>query len=67
MQDLDDACYYHADGFTKHTVTVMTCWDSDRLDLGRVGIRPAPKYLCTDAAKQTEVIQKCYAASIRGH
>ena len=52
MQDLDDACYYHADGFTKHTITVMTCWDSDRLDLGRVGIKPDTKYLCTDAAKE---------------
>lgn len=51
MQDLDDACYYHADGFTKHTVTVMTCWDSDRLDLGRVGITPNEKYLCTTYAK----------------
>lgn len=52
MQDLDDACYYHADGFTKHTITVMTCWDSDRLDLGRVGIKPDAKYLCTDAARE---------------
>ena len=51
MQDLDDACYYHADGYTKHTITVMTCWDSDRLDLGRVGIKPAAKYLCTEASK----------------
>ena len=51
MQDLVDACYYHADGYTKHTITVMTCWDSDRLDLGRVGIKPAAKYLCTEAAK----------------
>ena len=51
MQDLDDACYYHADGYTKHTITVMTCWDSDRLDLGRVGIKPAAKYLCTRTAK----------------
>ena len=51
MQDLDDACYYHADGYTKHTVTVMTCWDSDRLDLGRVGVEPDPKYLCTDIGK----------------
>ena len=52
MQDLDDACYYHADGFTKHTITVMTCWDSDRLDLGRVGIKPNAQYLCTTAAKK---------------
>ena len=66
LSDLVYACHWHSHGKTHASATVMTCWDSDRLDLGRVGIRPAPKYLCTDAAKQPEVIQKCYAASIRG-
>ena len=67
LSDLVYACYWHSHGKTRASATVMTCWDSDRLDLGRVGIRPAPKYLCTDAAKQAEVIQKCFATSIRGH
>jgi len=32
-------------------VTVLTCWDADRLDLGRVGKTVDPNRLCTDAAK----------------
>ena len=34
----------------------QTCWDADRLDLGRVGILPDPAKLCTEAAKDSEVI-----------
>ena len=36
--------------------TIQTCWDADRLDLGRVGITPDPSWLCTEAAKRPEVI-----------
>ena len=66
LTDLVYACHWHSHGKTIASPTIMTCWDSDRLDLGRVGIRPSPKYLCTDAAKQEDVIQKCYASSIQG-
>jgi len=36
----------------KHTtdVTIATCWDADRLDLGRVGTTPDEKYLLTTEA-----------------
>jgi len=37
---LYDACAGHADGDTEADITVQTCWDADRLDLGRVGICP---------------------------
>ena len=30
----------------------MTCWDADRLDLGRVGIIPDSKYLFNAEAKR---------------
>ena len=30
--------------------TIQTCWDADRLDLGRVGIFPSAKYLSQEAA-----------------
>lgn len=50
------ACAHHTDGMTEADVTMQVCWDSDRLDLGRVGIVPAPKKLCTPAAKTWEVI-----------
>ena len=53
---LETACAYHTDSLTIGDITVQTCWDSDRLDLGRAGIIPDPKYLCTDAAKQPEFL-----------
>src|SRR5512134_2068752 len=34
------ACRHHSDGLRDADVTVQTCWDADRLDLGRVGKRP---------------------------
>ena len=33
-------------------VTIAVCWDADRLDLGRVGKQPDPRFLTTRAAKQ---------------
>ena len=51
LEELVYACHWHSHGHTTGTPTVMTCWDSDRLDLGRVGKKPLPKYLCTDVAK----------------
>jgi uncharacterized protein len=50
------ACCYHTDGHTDNDITVQTCWDADRLDLGRVGIAPDPRYLCTIAAKEPTLI-----------
>lgn len=63
---LYDACARHTDGLVDGDVTVQTCWDADRLDLGRVGIRPAAKYLCTDAAKNLEVIEWANERAVRG-
>jgi uncharacterized protein len=48
---LFQACHFHTDGHTEGDVTLQTCWDADRLDLGRVGITPKPELLCTDAAR----------------
>jgi uncharacterized protein len=45
------ACTEHTSGTTEAHATVQTCWDADRLDLGRVGIRPDPARLCTAAAR----------------
>jgi uncharacterized protein len=54
---LQFACACHTDGLTEADVTIQTCWDSDRLDLGRVGIVPAPAKLCTSAAQTWEIIK----------
>lgn len=53
---LYEACVSHTDGKTDGDITVQTCWDADRLDLGRVWIWPEPKQLCTEFAKNPEVI-----------
>lgn len=62
--DLDDhsfrllyrACEGHTHERTHPDVTIQTCWDADRLDLGRVGITPHPSRLCTKIAKRPEII-----------
>jgi uncharacterized protein len=48
---LRQACRDHSEGFTTGPTLVKICWDADRLDLGRVGITPDPRKLCTEAAK----------------
>lgn len=51
------ACAGHTDGETDADITIQTCWDADRLDLGRVRICPDPRKLCTLAAKRPEVLK----------
>jgi len=53
---LYEACAGHTDGKTDADITIQTCWDADRLDLGRVGICPEPKRLCTEAAKCLDIL-----------
>jgi uncharacterized protein len=48
---LYEACRLHTNGLVDGDPTLQACWDADRLDLGRVGITPAPHRLCTDAAR----------------
>jgi uncharacterized protein len=49
---LIEACEGHTVERWHRDVTVATCWDADRLDLGRVGIQPDPNRLLTDAARR---------------
>src|SRR5262249_48780677 len=49
---LFDACRLHTDGHTTGDRTLLACWDADRLDLGRVGITPDPRRLCTRAGRE---------------
>jgi uncharacterized protein len=53
---LKTACQQHTDGKTEAEITIQICWDSDRLDLLRAGIRPNPSKLCTMMAKDKKVI-----------
>lgn len=58
MDLLQFACVHHSDGMTLGNTTVLTCWDADRLDLGRVGITPRAKYLGTEAARSQVCMDK---------
>lgn len=54
---LREACQGHTDQRHHADVTVQTCWDSDRLDLGRVGVYPNRYFLNTKVAMQEETIR----------
>jgi len=41
----------HSKGGVHTNSTIQTCWDADRLDLGRVGIKPAPEFLSKEGQK----------------
>lgn len=51
--DLDDTRFEvlrkaiegHADGYTSKNLTIGACWDSDRMDLRRLGIKPDPSLI----------------------
>ena len=64
LELLHQACSLHTKASTHSDVTVQTCFDADRLDLGRVGIVPNVKYLCTDSAKSQGLnsYNKCIAS-----
>lgn len=71
--DLDDAafdllfeaCRLHTDGKVDGDVTLRTCWDADRLDLGRVGVTPRASRLCTDAGRA--LLPWAHARAVQGH
>jgi uncharacterized protein len=58
------ACELHTKGFTEDEVTVQTCWDADRLDIGRVGMKPRPEKLCTEAARNPLTIRWAWKRSL---
>ncbi len=45
------AIRHHTDGATSDDPTVGACWDSDRLDLGRVGFTPVEHLMSTQPGK----------------
>ena len=64
LELLVESCQGHSAGQMEGDITVLTCWDADRLDLGRVGIRPDPNLLCTEAARMPEMLEWAYRRSI---
>ena len=56
FQKLLKACKDHTYAMPSHhesiDATLATCWDADRLDIGRVGLDVDSQYLFTDFAKE---------------
>lgn len=50
LETLLHAIERHDAGETTKDPTAAACWDADRLDLWRVGVRPNPRLLSTEAA-----------------
>ena len=49
---LIEACTWHTDRDFSENCTIGTCWDADRLDLGRVGIIPDAALMSTVFGKE---------------
>jgi uncharacterized protein len=47
MDLLIEACTGHTEIIHHHDPTIGTCWDADRLDLGRAGLIPNAKFMNT--------------------
>ena len=43
---------WHTHGQLIDEPTIGTCWDADRLDLGRVGTEPEARYMSTDFGRE---------------
>lgn len=52
LDSLVYACHYHNHGRTPDDLTIGCCWDADRLDLPRVGIRPRSRFMSTAEGKR---------------
>jgi uncharacterized protein len=54
LEKLCHAMSFHSDGGIHADATIQTCWDADRLDLGRVGKKPKAQYLSKEGAKHID-------------
>jgi len=65
FEHLCEAMRLHSDGHTLAEPAMQACWDADRLDLARVGIKPHPRYLSSPYAKQPHTIIEAVRMSQR--
>jgi uncharacterized protein len=54
LSHLTHAICHHSGGEVSTDATIQSCWDADRLDLGRVGIKPAAEYLSPEASSRID-------------
>ena len=64
---LREACRDHTSGGVHSDPTIGACWDADRLDLGRVGIRPAARFLSTEVARDQAIIAEATRRAVSDH
>jgi uncharacterized protein len=57
LELLKQAIRLHTSGQTTQDPTIGTCWDADRLDIGRAGITPSALYMSTAAGKEIPVLR----------
>jgi len=67
FEQLCEAMRLHSDGHTENEPAIRACWDADRLDLGRVGIRPHPRYLCTELGRREATIAHAVSLTDAAH
>ncbi|MEM8667986.1 MAG: hypothetical protein AAGG48_10745 [Planctomycetota bacterium] len=60
---LVEAIRDHTSVVNSNDVDIATCWDADRLDIGRVGLKPNKRFLNTDIAKKDWVLNWAYKRS----
>ena len=56
LDDLIFACDHHTSARTSEDPTIGVCWDSDRLNLWRVGIEPDSRLMSTSPGRNPERI-----------
>jgi uncharacterized protein len=54
---LKETIRLHTFGQTTNDPTIGTCWDADRLDIGRVGMTPNAQYMSTEVGKDKAASQ----------
>ena len=64
---LEYAIRHHTGGRTSDNPTIGTCWDADRLDLGRVGTIPHPRYMSTESGHRRVQLIRAKHLSTRNH
>jgi uncharacterized protein len=57
FKQLTGACEGHTGGKGTACTTINTCWDADRLDLGRVGVSPGAEFLFSEEAKRIAILK----------
>ena len=58
------ALEFHNKGQTSEDSLIGTCWDADRLDIGRAGIYPSADFMSTSVARDKAYIDVCYEKSL---